>query len=502
MSWAAIATKPAQKPQVTPLRADSTVDVAVLDANAIISGEGLLLLSKLANRAITTPEVLAEVRDKKSRATLEALPYKIEQLEPAPEDIKAVMRFAQATGDAHSLSRADIRLIALTRTLEVARHGSAHLKTQPPPLVSSSRRPRAPPVHGKLPGWGDTSETWSELERINAEEEAAEKALLAAAKAAGRAAGAAAARQEADVSGSRIASQMQTLVLDDAAVEAVGAEGLRGAQTGVAPGPSGSEEPTSVPAPRQPVAAAPPAEEAQPEEKPSSAPDGNADDDGWTQSSNSKKLKQKKAKEAEAAAALAAAERKREARRRRAASRRARRAEEAAASGAQAAAEVEAAAGTDSEEDATSAPSPVAEPASADVEDVEDVEGAEQAPGDEAALDQQQESKEEEEVEDVERHLDEEAPGAEGPSAQTSSVCILTGDFAMQNVIVQMGLRLVTKDNQRITRLSQWVLRCTACYAVSKVGRMEGGVAGWWGGSWVLGLVQVSVLHGAPLVGV
>lgn len=75
----------------------------------------------------------------------------------------------------------------------------------------------------------------------------------------------------------------------------------------------------------------------------------------------------------------------------------------------------------------------------------------------------------------MERHLDEEMPGAEGPSAQTSSVCILTGDFAMQNVIVQMGLRLVTKDNQRITRLSQWVLRCTACYAVSKVGRRRGG---------------------------
>lgn len=256
MSWAAIATKPAQKPQVTPLRADSTVDVAVLDANAIISGEGLLLLSKLANRAITTPEVFAEVRDKKSRATLEALPYRIEQLEPAPEDIKAVMRFAQATGDAHSLSRADIRLIALTRTLEVARHGSAHLKSQPPPLVSSSRRPRAPPVHGKLPGWGDTSETWSELERINAEEEAAEKALLAAAKAAGKVA----ARQEADVSGSRISSQMQALVLDDAAVETAGAEDLRGAQAGVAPGPSGAEEPVSVPAPRQAAAAASSAE--------------------------------------------------------------------------------------------------------------------------------------------------------------------------------------------------------------------------------------------------
>lgn len=37
----------------------------------------------------------------------------------------------------------------------------------------------------------------------------------------------------------------------------------------------------------------------------------------------------------------------------------------------------------------------------------------------------------------------------------------------------QMGLRLVTPDGRRITRLSRWVLRCTACFLVTKeMGRL------------------------------
>lgn len=92
MSWASIAKKAAPAIPSTDIGPDESVDVAVLDANAIISGQGLLLLAKLANRAVTTPEVLAEVRDKKSRATLEALPYTLEATEPAEEDVKAGMQ--------------------------------------------------------------------------------------------------------------------------------------------------------------------------------------------------------------------------------------------------------------------------------------------------------------------------------------------------------------------------------------------------------------------------
>ena len=42
-------------------------------------------------------------------------------------------RFARLTGDSHSLSAADVRLIALARSLEVAYYGSAHLRDAPAP---------------------------------------------------------------------------------------------------------------------------------------------------------------------------------------------------------------------------------------------------------------------------------------------------------------------------------------------------------------------------------
>jgi rRNA maturation endonuclease Nob1 len=33
----------------------------------------------------------------------------------------------------------------------------------------------------------------------------------------------------------------------------------------------------------------------------------------------------------------------------------------------------------------------------------------------------------------------------------------------------QMGLRLTTPDGRRITHVSRWVLRCSACFFVTKV---------------------------------
>ena len=50
-----------------------------------------------------------------------------------------------------------------------------------------------------------------------------------------------------------------------------------------------------------------------------------------------------------------------------------------------------------------------------------------------------------------------------------SGVVCVTADYAMQNVILQMGLRLCAPDGMRITRTRRWALRCTACSQVSKV---------------------------------
>jgi RNA-binding protein NOB1 len=49
-----------------------------------------------------------------------------------------------------------------------------------------------------------------------------------------------------------------------------------------------------------------------------------------------------------------------------------------------------------------------------------------------------------------------------------STVVSATGDYAMQNVILQMGLRLTTPDGMRVSELRRWVLRCHACGDVTK----------------------------------
>lgn len=57
----------------------------------------------------------------------------------------------------------------------------------------------------------------------------------------------------------------------------------------------------------------------------------------------------------------------------------------------------------------------------------------------------------------------------EEASQSRSSVASVTADFAMQNVILQMGLRLVTPNGMRIKRITKWVLRCSACFKITKV---------------------------------
>jgi RNA-binding protein NOB1 len=49
-----------------------------------------------------------------------------------------------------------------------------------------------------------------------------------------------------------------------------------------------------------------------------------------------------------------------------------------------------------------------------------------------------------------------------------SCVSSVTADYAMQNVILQMGLKLVAPDGMRIEHLRRWVLRCHACNEITR----------------------------------
>ncbi|KAM3578991.1 20S-pre-rRNA D-site endonuclease nob1 [Umbelopsis sp. WA50703] len=58
---------------------------------------------------------------------------------------------------------------------------------------------------------------------------------------------------------------------------------------------------------------------------------------------------------------------------------------------------------------------------------------------------------------------------AEGKTkkAQVMQAACITADFAMQNVLLQMNLNLVSTDGMRVKRIKNWVMRCHACYHVT-----------------------------------
>ena len=87
-SWASIATKGPQLPTEPSQPAASTVQksCAVIDTNAIIDGSQL---QTFGEQLATVPEVLKEVRDKKTRDFLERLPFELQSMEPSPMSLRA-----------------------------------------------------------------------------------------------------------------------------------------------------------------------------------------------------------------------------------------------------------------------------------------------------------------------------------------------------------------------------------------------------------------------------
>ncbi|KAF8027399.1 hypothetical protein BT93_E0336 [Corymbia citriodora subsp. variegata] len=157
-----------QKIFVGSCNSSKGVSVAVVDANAII--EGGERLRGLADRFVSVPEVMSEVRDPVSRRRLEFVPFSVDTMEPSPEALNKVIKFARATGDLQTLSDVDLKLIALTYMLEAKIHGTSHLRDCPPPVhtVNIKRLPE-----NDMPGWGKNVPNLEEWESL--EHEAEEK---------------------------------------------------------------------------------------------------------------------------------------------------------------------------------------------------------------------------------------------------------------------------------------------------------------------------------------
>jgi len=113
----------------------------VVDSGPIIRGARIETMG--AERLVTIPEVLSELRDEQTRARIAAMPFELEVREPSDESIAAIKRFAKLTGDLAVLSSVDIRVLALTWMLEKQESGNVdHLRTEPLPRGPQQRPPR------------------------------------------------------------------------------------------------------------------------------------------------------------------------------------------------------------------------------------------------------------------------------------------------------------------------------------------------------------------------
>lgn len=97
-------------------------DHLVLDTAPLLTGS---LPSSVADAFYTVPEVLAEIKDASTRERILNDPssYKIKVMNPSSEALKLVSTFAKATGDYAVLSGTDLRVIALTVSLELQYNG-------------------------------------------------------------------------------------------------------------------------------------------------------------------------------------------------------------------------------------------------------------------------------------------------------------------------------------------------------------------------------------------
>lgn len=197
-SWATVAAAQHDKPDLDtptgPVHVEAGTRCAVIDASAIIGGH---TIHRYAEKLFTTQEVSSEIQDRQSKQVLSTLPEGIVVQEPTEAAIAAgkplfgffnvnlpalvfgayktgqcfaVTSFARAIGETHSLSRADLHLIALAWSLHTSLHGEHSLHREPAPARAVAK---GKPGDRLMPGWGAAGGKWEELDRLDEAEKAA-----------------------------------------------------------------------------------------------------------------------------------------------------------------------------------------------------------------------------------------------------------------------------------------------------------------------------------------
>ncbi|KAI9499178.1 Nin one binding Zn-ribbon like-domain-containing protein [Zychaea mexicana] len=122
------------------------INQLIVDTNAIVNGT---TLQRTANEFYTCPEVITEVRSAHSREYLTRLPFEIQIEDPTEDAMKAVVEFSKKTGDYASLSLPDLKVLALTYTLEARANGIDGIRKEPVKTRPTGTLPSAPPPKPK-----------------------------------------------------------------------------------------------------------------------------------------------------------------------------------------------------------------------------------------------------------------------------------------------------------------------------------------------------------------
>ncbi|SNX82691.1 related to NOB1 - essential nuclear protein involved in proteasome maturation and synthesis of 40S ribosomal subunits [Melanopsichium pennsylvanicum] len=108
------------------------IDTLILDAGALIMRAPL---DGLASEYYIPPCVIEEIKHASAREYLESLrlrpDFKLHVVQPGPASMVAVSEFAKKTGDIGVLSTQDLEVIALTYEREVHRHGNKRIRNSP-----------------------------------------------------------------------------------------------------------------------------------------------------------------------------------------------------------------------------------------------------------------------------------------------------------------------------------------------------------------------------------
>ncbi|OAA59162.1 proteasome maturation ans ribosome synthesis protein [Niveomyces insectorum RCEF 264] len=140
------AAVPANDAPVASGDSSKPIHTLILDTGPLIKNDPpLSTLLAQAEVLVTTPEVLAEVRDPTTRARVDTMlrPF-LTVRAPKPASVQFVREFARKTGDLGVLSRQDINVLALTYEVECERNGGDwRLRSTPTQTRLNGKSPAA-----------------------------------------------------------------------------------------------------------------------------------------------------------------------------------------------------------------------------------------------------------------------------------------------------------------------------------------------------------------------